>query len=134
MTATNRRDCFYKTMNPNNKEINLHHVTENFVFKELNNLNAGKSTGLDGISARFLKDGADILKIPIRFIVNLYISEGCVPGDFKQARVKPLHKKDSKLDVGNYRPVSILSVTSFFFIKSSVHTIGIFFNVKQYFV
>ena len=107
-------DSFYKTMNPYNKEMHLHHVTENFVFKKLNNLNAGKSTGLDGISARFLKDGADILKIPIRFIVNLSISEGCVLGDFKQARVKPLHKKDSKLDVGNYRPVSILSVTSKF--------------------
>ena len=31
---------------------------------------------------------------------------------FKQAQVTPLFKKGSKLDVGNYRPVSVLSVLS----------------------
>ena len=30
----------------------------------------------------------------------------------KQARVKPLYKKGSQLEVGNYRPVSILSIVS----------------------
>ena len=38
------------------------------------------------------------------------ISENCVPDALKIARVKPLYKKNSNLDVGNYRPVSILSV------------------------
>jgi hypothetical protein len=37
---------------------------------------------------------------------------GIVPNSMKQARVKPLHKKGSPLLVGNYRPVSILSVVS----------------------
>ena len=40
------------------------------------------------------------------------ISENCVPDDMKEARVKPLFKKGSNLDVGNYRPVSILSIIS----------------------
>ena len=40
------------------------------------------------------------------------ISDNCVPDDIKKARVKPLHKKNSNLEVGNYRPVSILSVVS----------------------
>ena len=35
----------------------------------------------------------------------------------KIARVKPLYKKNNNLDVGNYRPVSILSVVSKFFEK-----------------
>jgi hypothetical protein len=30
----------------------------------------------------------------------------------KYARVKPLFKKNSPLEVGNYRPVSILSIVS----------------------
>ena len=30
----------------------------------------------------------------------------------KLARVKPLYKKNSNLEVGNYRPVSILSIVS----------------------
>ena len=73
---------------------------------------AYKSTGLDGIPAKFLKDGAEILKLPITWIINLSISENTVPDGIKVARVKPLFKKNSNLEVGNYRPVSILSIVS----------------------
>ena len=103
---------FYKDKNPDNKELHLCHVSEMFVYKELCSLNTSKSTGLDGLPARFLRDGADVLKLPITFLINLSISEGVVPDEFKQARVKPLYKKNSPLEVGNYRPVSILSVVS----------------------
>ena len=48
----------------------------------------------------------------ITYIGNLSISEGIVPEEFKKARVKPLYKKNSTLDVGNYRLVSILCVVS----------------------
>ena len=40
------------------------------------------------------------------------ISDNCVPDDMKIARVRPLYKKNSNLDVGNYKPVSILSMVS----------------------
>ena len=36
------------------------------------------------------------------------ISENCVPDAVKTARVKLLYKKNSNLDVGNYRPVLFL--------------------------
>ena len=44
--------------------------------------------------------------------INLSISTNTVPDDLKFARVRPLHKKNSRAEVGNYRPVSILSITS----------------------
>jgi len=87
-------------------------MSKHFVFKELIGLNISKSIDLDGIPARFLKDGAHVLKIPITYIVNLTLSERIVLEEFKKARVKPLHKKSSTLDVGNYKPVSILCVVS----------------------
>ena len=59
----------------------------------------------------FLKMG-QIFKLPITFLVNMSISENCVPEALKTVIVKPLYKKNSNLDVGNYRPVSILSVVS----------------------
>ena len=71
-----------------------------------------KSTGLDNISAKFLKDGVDIIKYPIKHIINTSITTNSVPDDFKFARVKPLFKKNNRHDVGNYRPVSILTVVS----------------------
>ena len=60
----------------------------------------------------FMLRFAPILKILITSIVNLSITSGTVPDDMKVARVKPLYKKNSSLEAGNYRPVSILSVVS----------------------
>jgi len=42
----------------------------------------------------------------------LSLIQGTVPDDLKAARVVPLFKKDDKTEVGNYRPVSILSIIS----------------------
>ena len=40
------------------------------------------------------------------------INSGIVPDEMKFARVGPFFKKNSQLDVSNYRPVSILSIVS----------------------
>ena len=98
--------------NNEREDSHLKHVSEEFVFKELNQLNSYKCTGLDEIPAKFLKEGTSFLKLPVTFLVNMLISDNCVPDAMKIARVKPLYKKNSNLDVGNYRPVSILSVVS----------------------
>ena len=103
---------FYSSRNTTNSHMTLKPVSEDFIYKELLKLNPTKSTGLDEIPARFIRDGACILKVPICFIVNQSIFSGIVPDDMKVARVKPLYKKNSPLEVGNYRPVSILSIVS----------------------
>ena len=71
---------------------------EEFVFKELSHLNSYKSAGLDEIPARFLKEGASLLKIPVTFLINMSISDNCVPDAMKIARIKPLNKKNSTAD------------------------------------
>ena len=57
-------------------------MSEDFIYKELCNLISSKSTGLDGIPAKFLRDAAPIIKLPITFLINLSITEGIVPDDF----------------------------------------------------
>ena len=44
------------------KSRNFFHVTEDFVYKELCKLNPCKSTGIDGIKAKFIKEGANEIK------------------------------------------------------------------------
>ena len=75
-------------------------------------LNPNKAIGLDGILPRFLRDGANGIVEPISHIVNISIITETVPSDFKRAKVVPMFKKGSKLDAGNYRPVSILPILS----------------------
>ena len=45
-------------------------------------------------------------------LVNICFERGEFPDLLKTAKVIPLHKKDSKLDHLNYRPISLLSVFS----------------------
>ena len=111
---------FYKSKNIVPGSFKLQCVSEDFVFKELSSLNPHKSVGLDNIGPRFLKDGANILKKPVTSIINLSILSNTVPDELKAARVTPLHKKNSKLDVGNYRPISILCTMSKI-LEKSVH-------------
>ena len=69
-------------------------------IRELCSLKIAKSTGLDEIPAKFLKLGASVLKKPITAIINQSITPCTVPSSMKEARVKPLYKKGSQLDVG----------------------------------
>ena len=75
-------------------------------------LDPKKAVGIDGISPLFLRDATNVITVPVAHIVNLSITTETVPFGFKEARVVPLYKKGSKLDPGNYRPVSILSTLS----------------------
>ena len=51
-------------------------------------------------------------KKPIGHISNLSIEKNIFPKDLKNARVVPLFKKSKRSEVGDYRPVSVLSVVS----------------------
>ena len=103
---------FYRNRNVLQYGFVLTSINEDFIFKELCQLNSSKSTGSDNILARFVKDAASILTKPITQIVNLSIQTGIVPRSLKNARGVPLFKKNNRSDVSNYRPVSVLSVVS----------------------
>ena len=103
---------FYSSKNISPDQFYLQHVSENFVNTELSKINPNKSYGIDGIQARFIKDSASEIKLPITYIINLSIDSNTVPTDFKYAKVTPLYKKGNKSQVENYRPISILSVVS----------------------
>ena len=95
---------------PNSYSFSL--VSENRVLVYLKNLSAKKATGLDGIPSRFVRDGASVIACPLTNVINLSLIQGVVPEDLKSARVVPLFKKNDKTEVGNYRPVSILTILS----------------------
>ena len=99
-----------KGVTPNSYSFSM--VSENKILKYLNNLSANKATGLDDIPSRFVRDSASVIACPLTHVINLSIIQGVVPDDLKSARVVPLFKKNDKTEVGNYRPVSILSIIS----------------------
>ncbi len=81
------------------------------VFK---NIKRKKCHGSDQIPQILLKDTFDLAPESITEIFNKFASER-LPDHLQVARVLPLHKKGSKHDVTNYRPISNLSPFSKFY-------------------
>ena len=46
-------------------KLNFHTVQPNTISNLLKSFNVNKAAGIDNVSGRFLKDGADMLGIPI---------------------------------------------------------------------
>ena len=87
-------------------------VTIQDVLDQLKCLDISKSYGPDLISPCFLKEGANILAVPLCKIINNSLTQRVVPSAWKRANVIPIYKKGKKNLTDNYRPVSLLSTAS----------------------
>ena len=74
------------------KYSNFSNNSNQIYLRSLKN-GTNKAAGIDDFNGRFLKDGADILTIPITQICNLSIKFSQFPEDCKVAKLKTLYKK-----------------------------------------
>ena len=82
------------------------------VHKLLVNLKNSKSTSVDELDNFAVKISADYIANPLHHIITLSIMQNKFPASWKYSKIIPLHKKLSKLERKNYRPVAILSPLS----------------------
>ena len=87
-------------------------ITPSQTQKLIKAIPSGKATGLDGVSARLLKIAAPVVAPSLAKLINICITSGTFPAVWKEAKVTPLHKGNSKADKNNYRPISVLPVLS----------------------
>ena len=99
LNITDQRFCFTPT-------------NSSQVFSLWNKLSKSKATGLDKISARLIRECADLICISICKIFNCSLTTGIFPSDWKCAEVNSLFKKGSSSDMNNYRPISVISVVA----------------------
>ena len=57
-----------------------------------------------------MKIGAEVLVVPLTYLVNCSIKTGKYLSNWKIAKVIAIHKKGDKKILKNYRPVSMLAV------------------------
>lgn len=84
--------------------------TEEDVLRLLSKVKTNKSQGPDEIHPKLLKELSGELAKPLTDLFNQSLVTGVVPEDWKLANVVPIHKKGSREESSNYRPVSLTSI------------------------
>jgi hypothetical protein len=96
-------------------------ITRQEVFDAIRKLKAGKAPGVDGITTTILKMAADAVgssKLKgenhvvdsLVLLFNFVFDNETWPDRWATGIIFPLYKQDSRLDPGNYRPITLLSV------------------------
>ena len=84
-------------------------TTPNEIEEIIRSFDTSKSAGPNSIPNKIIKQISTSISIPISNISNHSFSTGIHPDILKITKVIPIYKKDSKLEIVNYRPISLLS-------------------------
>ena len=86
--------------------------TEENVKLHLLKINKSKSMGPDGVHPKVLATLAknDSFVNAITLLFKKCFESSCIPDEWKTANVRALHKKGSKTDPSNYRPISLTCI------------------------
>lgn len=95
-----------------NRQFKFNYVSRLFVEKQLKLLKRKSAAGWDDLPPGIMIDCAKAISGPLAHIINLSLTTGTVPSDWKVAKVTPIHKGGSKEDFNNFRPISVLPVLS----------------------
>ena len=85
-------------------------VSQGTVRKKVEMLKTNKSTGPDNIPPKLLKLAGAAVVPALVTLFRYSIERGVIFSSWKTARLAPIFKKDDETDMGNYRPISLLSV------------------------
>lgn len=101
--------------NPNT--IFLTPIDSHDMFNFIKSLKNKNSTGYDLINTKMIKLSSTYISSPLCYIVNLCLTEGHFPNRLKYSIVKPLYKKGKRIDINNYRPITLIPILSKVFEK-----------------
>ena len=94
------------------ERLNYFEINENNILSIIKNLNASKAYEWDKILIRMIKLCGKTITIPLKLIFRSILEEGVFPDNGDKSNVVPIHKRDSKNLIKNYRPISLLPIFS----------------------
>ena len=115
----------------NENEFSFSKIDTTYMEREIGCLNIKKSTPINNIPIKTLKECKRIVSLPLTNIWNDDILINCsFPNELKLADLAPLHKKSEQIFKINFRPVSILPVVSKLYEKIMHAQVGSFVSNK----
>ena len=94
---------------PNQESFFISPCTKEEIIEIILSFKPKKSTGPNSIPTKILRLLTDDISEHLSIVFNTSFATGIFPEKMKVAKVIPIHKKDSKLECSNYRPISLLS-------------------------
>jgi len=117
--------------NPKNIQFFMRHSNSIEIKEIIGSLKNTNSVGIDNIPMKLLKVNSDLFSLVLSRLINISISDSCFPSVFKVAKIIPLHKKGSKTETSNYRPIAILSNVSKVFEKFIYIRLSEYFQINN---
>ena len=106
------KDFRHYLTNHNPNSFFLDPVTPEELNDIIANLDESKANDSYGIAPKFIKIARMTIYKPFAPIANSSFSYGVFPEKLKLVKIIPIHKGKSKLELGNYRPISLLPIFS----------------------
>ncbi|CAG5039360.1 unnamed protein product [Parnassius apollo] len=88
---------------------NIPNILQAEVEKAIDTQKVDKTPGPDGISNEILRQGKEVLAPVLTNIFNNIINTEIIPQQWTESNIILVYKKGDKHEIGNYRPVSIMS-------------------------
>ena len=85
-------------------------ITESDIILEFNAMKAQRKSSYESYNITAISEVITHIAKPLEYIYNLSITTGTFIEKLKTAKVIPIYKKGANDDVGNYRPISLLSI------------------------
>ena len=92
------------------KRLNTISFKDSDITSILKSLKPTKAHGADSISIRMIQLCGDSIILPLTRIFKSSLRNGIFPATWKMANTIPVHKKEEKNIVKNYRPISLLPI------------------------
>ena len=93
-----------------NKRIKNIEISSSNLSRIIKHLNPNKAHGHDNISIKMIQICGDSIIPPLKLIFESAIRSSHFPDAWKKGNIIPVHKKESKNFVKNYRPISLLPI------------------------
>jgi hypothetical protein len=118
----------YMQTNQSAADFSFQPVNPLTIQKCLSKLKTNKATGYDMLPSKILKLGSNVFCYSICNLIHMSFELCCFPNALKYAEITPVYKKGNNLEVGNYRPVSILPIMSKIYEEQMVNQFNVYFE------
>lgn len=105
---SDRNIPFMETINRTLDSMSMSPITTTEVYDLVKKIEIHKTSALENISSKLLKDSLEVLSPQLTHLFNSSIFTSIFPDKWKIANVVFIHKGGTRTDINNYRPISLL--------------------------